>query len=140
MRGKTYRVYLTEEEKKRLEDMVSKGVHPARQIRRGRILLLLLNETEDKQGKVARVAEQSERARQCPCNTVLVYNVSKPYAEEGVERVLNRKKRETPPVQAKITGEIEAKIGGDPESMMSSLNEAIIDIKERHLKSLPVVT
>jgi hypothetical protein len=30
--------------------------------------------------------------------------------------------------------------GGDPESMMSSLNEAIIDIKERHLKSLPVVT
>jgi hypothetical protein len=30
--------------------------------------------------------------------------------------------------------------GGDPESMMSSLNEAIIDIKERQVKSLPVIT
>jgi hypothetical protein len=30
--------------------------------------------------------------------------------------------------------------GGDPESMMSSLNEAIIDIKESHVKCLPVVT
>jgi hypothetical protein len=38
MRGKTYRVHLTNEEEKRLEDMVSKGVHPARQVRRARIL------------------------------------------------------------------------------------------------------
>jgi hypothetical protein len=30
--------------------------------------------------------------------------------KEGIDRVLNRKKRETPPVQAKVTGEIEAKI------------------------------
>ncbi|MDR1636334.1 MAG: helix-turn-helix domain-containing protein [Treponema sp.] len=30
--------------------------------------------------------------------------------KEGLERVINRKKRETPPVAAKVTGEIEAKI------------------------------
>jgi hypothetical protein len=30
--------------------------------------------------------------------------------KEGLERVLNRKKRETPPVPAKVTGEVEAKI------------------------------
>jgi hypothetical protein len=39
-----------------------------------------------------------------------VYTVSKQYAREGVERVLNRKRRETPPVPAKVTGDIEAKI------------------------------
>jgi hypothetical protein len=109
MRGKTYRVYLTEEEKKRLEDIISKGVHPARQIRRGRILLLL-NETEDKQGKPVVVPEQSEIARQCQCGTIVVYQASKQYVKEGLERVLNRKKRERPPVQGKVTGEIEAKI------------------------------
>jgi hypothetical protein len=30
--------------------------------------------------------------------------------KEGIERVLNRKKRESPPVPAKVTGEAEAKI------------------------------
>jgi hypothetical protein len=40
MKGKTYRVHLTKEDKKRLEDIAGKGVHPARQVRRARILLL----------------------------------------------------------------------------------------------------
>jgi hypothetical protein len=39
-----------------------------------------------------------------------VYTVSKQYVKEGLERVLNRKKRDTPPVPAKVTGDIEAKI------------------------------
>jgi hypothetical protein len=38
--------------------------------------------------------------------TVLVYKVSRQYVKEGMERVLNRKKRETPPVQAKVTGAV----------------------------------
>ncbi|MDR2435000.1 MAG: helix-turn-helix domain-containing protein [Treponema sp.] len=109
MRGKTYRVQLTAEEKKRLEDIVSKGVHPARQVRRAR-MLLLLNEGEGMGGEPVKVPEQSEIARQCRCNTVVVYTVSKQYVKEGLERVLTRKKRETPPVPAKVTGEIEAKI------------------------------
>ena len=54
MRGKTYRVYLTNEEEKRLNDIVSKGVHPARQITRARILLLL-NEGENPEGKTRSV-------------------------------------------------------------------------------------
>jgi hypothetical protein len=36
--------------------------------------------------------------------------VSKQYATEGLDTVLHRKKRETPPVPSKITGEVEAKI------------------------------
>jgi transposase len=109
MRGKTYRVHLTKEENKRLKDIVSKGVHPARQITRARILLLLNEGTEEERNPVA-VPEQSEIARQCRCHINVVYKVSKQYVEEGIERVLNRKKRETPPVPAKVTGEVEAKI------------------------------
>jgi transposase len=109
MLNKIYQVLLTAEEKKRLEDIVSKGVHPARQTRRARILLLL-NEKEGSGGTPVAAPSQREIALQCGCNPAVVYTVGKQYAEEGIERVLNRKKRETPPVPAKVTGEIEAKI------------------------------
>jgi hypothetical protein len=109
MRGKIYRVQLTEDEQQRLKDIVTKGVHPVRQITRAHILLLL-NEGTDQAGKPVRVPEQAGIAKQCRCATSLVYTVSKQYAKEGLERVLNRKKRETPPVPAKVTGDIEAKI------------------------------
>jgi transposase len=109
MRGKTYRVHLTKDEEKRLTDITSTGVHPARQITRARILLLL-NEGTDQAGTPVTVPEQTEIAQRCQCNTVLVYQVSKQYVQEGLERVLNRKRRETPPVPAKVTGEVKAKI------------------------------
>jgi transposase len=109
MRGKIYWVQLTEEEQQRLKDIISKGVHPARQITRAHIVLLL-NEGTDQAGKPVRVPEQSDIAKQCRSTTGLVYKVSKQYVKEGLERVLNRKKRETPPVPAKVTGDIEAKI------------------------------
>jgi hypothetical protein len=63
MRGKVYRVQLTKDEKKRLEEIVSKGVHPARQARRAHILLLLNEEG----GKP--VTEQSEIAARYGCTT-----------------------------------------------------------------------
>jgi transposase len=109
MRGKTYRVHLTKDEEKKLKDIVNQGVHPPRQITRARILLLL-NEGEDWEGRPIPAPEQSEIAERCHCNTVLVYRVSKQYVEEGLGRALNRKKRETPPVPAKVTREVEAKI------------------------------
>jgi hypothetical protein len=52
---------------------------------------------------------QAEIAERCGCEISLVYMVSKQYVE-GLERVLNRKKRETGPVPRKVTGGIEAKI------------------------------
>jgi transposase len=109
MRGKIYRVQLTEDEQRRLKDITTKGVHPARQMIRARILLLL-DEGRDMAGKPVKAPEQREIAEQCRCTVRLVYAVSKQYVKEGLERVLNRKKRETPPVQAKVTGEVEAKI------------------------------
>ena len=39
-----------------------------------------------------------------------VQNVRAGYAEKGLEATITRKKRETPPVAAKVTGDVEAKI------------------------------
>ncbi|MDR2094719.1 MAG: helix-turn-helix domain-containing protein [Treponema sp.] len=70
----------------------------------------MLNEKTGREGKPVKIPEQTEVAQQCGCHTLLVYRVSKQDVQEGLGRVLNRKKRETPPVQAKVTGEVEAKI------------------------------
>jgi hypothetical protein len=40
----------------------------------------------------------------------LVYRVGKQYERKGIERVLNRKVRETPPVPPIVTGEAGAKV------------------------------
>jgi hypothetical protein len=69
MRGKTYRVHLTAEEEMRLRDIISKGVHPARQITHARILLLL-NEKTDGEGQPVRVPEQTDVAEQCGCHWI----------------------------------------------------------------------
>jgi hypothetical protein len=109
MRGKIYRVHLTEEEQHLLKDIVSKGVRPARQITRARILFLL-HEGTGQAGKPVKAPEQTGIAEQCRCTTRLVYTVSKQYVKEGLERAVNRKERETPPVPAKVTEAVEAGI------------------------------
>ncbi len=39
-----------------------------------------------------------------------VQNVRTSYCEKGLEATINRKKRETPPIPAKVTGEVEAHV------------------------------
>jgi transposase len=107
MRGKQYKVQLTEAERDVLSGITKKGNHPARQITRANILLFLDHKPE---GKKESMLTDAEIAARCQCETKLVYTVSKEYAENGLDRVLTRKKRETPPVPAKVTGEVEAKI------------------------------
>jgi transposase len=105
MKGKKYHVRLTETERKRLLEITKKGSRPARQIVRANILLHL-----DENGTDKPLAEQEAIATQCGCRTALVYRVSKQYEQEGIDRVLNRKVRQTPPVPPIVTGEVEAKI------------------------------
>ena len=99
MRGKTYEVKLSDEEKKRLNEMIRKGKHPAQQLTRAHILLAL---DEGKTG-----SEITQRYR---CGSSLVTTVAKQYTQEGIDRVLTRKIRETPPIPPIATGEIEARI------------------------------
>jgi hypothetical protein len=107
MREKQYKVLLTQAERDWVSAIPKKGNHPARQITRAHILLLLDQKPEGKKGTVLTDAAIAER---CHCDTKLVYRASKQYAEQGLNRVLMRKKRETPPVPPKVTGEVEAKI------------------------------
>jgi hypothetical protein len=105
MKGKKYYVRLTEPERKRLLEITEKGIRPARQIARANILLHL-----DENGTGKLPGEQEAIARQCGCGTALVYRVSKQYEREGIDRVLKRKVRQTPPVPPVVTGEAEAEI------------------------------
>jgi transposase len=103
MRTRKYVIKLTEDERKALKRMTRSGTHTARSITRANILLNLDESFGEKQ-------EQADVAKICGVSTVTVYNVSKQYTTQGLDAVLVRKKRTTPPVPSKITGEIEAKI------------------------------
>ena len=108
MRGPQYTVRLTTAEREELEEILRNGKHPARQITRARILLAL--------DEMSRYPKQRYRPTQggiadaCGVNMDTVYKISKQFAEEGLNAVLIRKKRKTPPITPICTGEIEAKI------------------------------
>ncbi len=103
MRTKKYRVLLTEEERKELEGITKRGKHTASKIKRANILLNL----DENKGCVK---QQSEIATQLHTTTATIYTVSKQFVEEGLEAVLKRKERDTPPRQPIATGDVEARI------------------------------
>lgn len=49
-------------------------------------------------------------AAHCGVSEVTLWKVRKKYVEYGLDAVLERRKRKTPPVPAKVTGEVEAYI------------------------------
>jgi len=103
MPKKVYKVELSEEERDKLEKIVSSGKSAARTIRRSNILL----STNDKRKPKLPIREVADIYNVSP-NTV--NTIRKSYAEKGLDGTIKRKKRETPPVAPKITGEVEAKI------------------------------
>ena len=97
-----YKVELTDEEKATLNDKVKKGKASAMEIRRSNILLL----TDDKRQPKLTMAEISSILG---VSTNTIQTARREYCELGLKAAVERKKRETPPVKPKITGEIEAK-------------------------------
>ena len=67
--------------------------------------ILLASDKSSK--KYMTVAEFAEVYHTTPTT---VQTVRTTFCEKGLEETLNRKKRETPPVPAKITGDVEAKV------------------------------
>ncbi|MHB1235689.1 MAG: helix-turn-helix domain-containing protein [Microbacteriaceae bacterium] len=104
-RPKDHVVVLTERDRRELTRVVSRGTHPARMIVRARILLAL-NEAEGSAPDRRVVAER------VGVSEGTVYLVSKRFTESAgsVEEVIGRRKRATPPVPAKVTGEVEARV------------------------------
>lgn len=104
-RPKVHFVTLTAGDRVRLLRVVSTGTRPARMIARARILLEL-DETDGPASDRRVVAERVGVSEN------MVYLVAKRFAEVGgdVEAVIGRRKRATPPVPAKVTGDVEARV------------------------------
>ncbi len=98
-----YEVSLTATERRQLTKIVKSGRMPARAILRANILLAV-----DKNGKKPMTVQEAAIAFNTSATTVQKVRTS--YGEKGLEATVNRKKRETPPVEEKVTGDVEAHI------------------------------
>jgi len=98
-------IKLTAQQRKELERFCKTGVHSAKLIKRSEIILLL--DTSETGKAVA----FDEIARRLDVSVTTITNVKKDFlAAESVNAFLQRKKRDTPPVEPKITGDVEARI------------------------------
>ena len=98
-----YKIELTDTDRKALMEIVTKGKSPAKSILRANILLAS-DCSAKKQMTVAEVA------RAFSTTPTTVQNVRTSYVLNGLDATVNRKKRETPPIPAKVTGDVEAHI------------------------------
>ena len=98
-----YYIELTDSDRKTLTDIVSKGQSTARVILRANILLA----SDRNNRKHMTVAEIADAFSTTPTT---VQTVRSTYATNGLDAAVYRKKRETPPVAPKVTGEVEAHI------------------------------
>ncbi len=98
-----YDVSLSATERKQLTKIVKSGKMPARSIMRANILLAV-----DRNGKSPMTVQEAALAFNTSATTV--QKVRACYGERGLDATLNRKKREAPPVAAKVTGDVEARI------------------------------
>lgn len=98
-----YVIELSKQDRIKLFDVVTKGKSSARKILRANILLAS-DKGSDKYMTV------SEIAKAYHTTPTTVQTVRTSYCENGLAATINRKKRETPPVPAKVTGEAEAHI------------------------------
>lgn len=102
---KNKEIRLTEEEQAYLKDFVKNGTHKAKEITRARVLLML-----DRTGKTDHV-RYNRTAEYAGISVQGVYDMRDDYLKKrDIQAYLTRKKRATPPVPPKITGEVEAKV------------------------------
>lgn len=104
-RPKEFTVRLRAADRAKLIKVVSSGRHPARMITRARVLLAL----DEAQGPAP---DRRVVAERLGTSESTVYLVAKAFATQGgrVEDVIGRKKRATPPVEPKVTGDVEARL------------------------------
>lgn len=108
-RTKSRPVCLSPADRQVLTAITRTGSHPAQEVRRARILLELDESDPDRDSPVPTQQTVAERAG---VSSDTVVKVSKAYAERGGDALatITRKKRLTPPVESKVTGEVEARV------------------------------
>jgi transposase len=104
-RPKEFTVALTAADRAKLTKVVSSGRHPARMIARARVLLAL----DETQGPAS---DRRVIAERLGVSESTVYLVAKAFTAHGgrVDDVITRKKRATPPIEPKVTGDVEARV------------------------------
>ena len=102
---KTNEIKLTAKQRKELETFSKTGIHSAKLIKRAEIILLL---DTSENGNAMTFEEISKRLN---VSVTTITNVKKSFFAAGdVKTFLQRKKRDTPPVEPKITGDVEARV------------------------------
>ena len=103
-------ISLTEEQRKSLESKVKKGKCSATEIRRTNVILM----ADDSSGKGMKDVDIAASLSITP---QAVHNIKVKFLESDIKEEnkdasdgVKRKKRETPPVPPKVTGDVEAKI------------------------------
>lgn len=104
-RPKDHVVELTDADRASLTRVVSRGAHPVRTVMRARVLLEL-----DENARA--VPHRRVVAERVGVSIQTVYLIAKQFTASGgdVHAVIHRKKRVTPPVPAKVTGDVEARV------------------------------
>lgn len=108
-RTRAHRIRLSEADRQMLTGLVRTGSHPAQEVRRARILLEL---DENDPGHGGPVATQSEIAARAGVSTETIRRVGLAYTchDGDVIATINRKQRGRPPVEPKVTGDVEARL------------------------------
>ena len=104
MSRKKYVVELSREEREHLEALISKGKSSAKAILKARILL------KSDQGLLGPSWSDDRIVEALDTNLSMVNRVRRQLVEEGLEAVLARKKRLTPPIQPTFDGEAQARL------------------------------
>jgi len=105
MRGKHIKIELSAITRKELEKFTKTGKHSVRLVNRARIILELDEADERKPLTQEQIAEKIGVSRQTVNEAKQAF-----MAADNISAFLQRKKRETPPIEPKITGEVEAHI------------------------------
>ena len=101
---KKFVVELDTTERERLSALIAKGKAPAKMVLKARILL----KTDQAAGSPGWLDAQIVEA--LDTNLTMVSRVRETFVTDGLDAVLTRKKRETPPVPAIFDGEAQAKL------------------------------
>jgi len=105
MRGNHKKIELNASIRNELEKFTKTGKHSVRLVNRAKIILELDESNDRKPLKQAQIAEKVGVARKTVNDAKQAFITA-----DSISAFLKRKKRETPPIEAKITGEVEAHI------------------------------
>jgi hypothetical protein len=105
MRGKHIKIELSEETRSELEKFTKTGIHSVKLVKRARIVLELDEAGGRKPLTQAKIAEKIGVDRRTVNDAKQAF-----LAADSAAVFLQRKKRGTPPVQPKITGDVQVRI------------------------------